>query len=494
MRHFGVPARLVQGFLPGERDERTGLETVRFSDSHAWVEVYFPGYGWVDFDPTGGNLAQQAADPGRPAPPDSLEPAHRQPRRRRTRWAAHQSRPRRGSFRQRGLRRHERFRRDRQPGVHRDRVPPRPRDRSASPSSRTSAAPGEQRSRKRRIAALPGSPGGSGSGPSPRRRYSSTRTHSASSCRSPGRTSRSWRTPRSKWHTGGARSEVTACGGFGRPTGGSGSRSSVSRSGAASGGVDAPSDRYIAPDRSRASEVSSARSSRMGARCSVRLWARRLARPPRNSTTLIPHNANGKAQKRSSGSSRSARSTTLKTPSWATRIDHGWSGRVGSRRPEHGRAIERTGRPGRSEWREKRRERGPGASVRRRSPIRRPVPRPRGAVGATPRGRRRSARRHRRGEVPPIRPGRSRRTRDPGASSLRPDPPIGRRDGGVDGGRRLRRPAQRRMDDLDRGDAPAVAGPATPSAAPAGPPPARPAATRRPRAASPPAPGNGPRR
>jgi hypothetical protein len=75
MRHFGVPARLVQGFLPGERDELTGLETVRFSDSHAWVEVYFPGYGWVDFDPTGGNVAQQAPIPvGEPRPTPSSTP------------------------------------------------------------------------------------------------------------------------------------------------------------------------------------------------------------------------------------------------------------------------------------------------------------------------------------------------------------------------------------------------------------------------------------
>ncbi|MBM4408767.1 MAG: transglutaminase domain-containing protein, partial [Chloroflexi bacterium] len=41
MRMQGIPARLVQGFLPGERDA-AGLETVRYSNSHAWVEVYFP--------------------------------------------------------------------------------------------------------------------------------------------------------------------------------------------------------------------------------------------------------------------------------------------------------------------------------------------------------------------------------------------------------------------------------------------------------------------
>jgi transglutaminase-like putative cysteine protease len=62
LRSEGIPARIVQGFLPGERDSN-GVETIRNSNSHAWVQVYFPTYGWVDFDPTGGNLAQIAQIP-----------------------------------------------------------------------------------------------------------------------------------------------------------------------------------------------------------------------------------------------------------------------------------------------------------------------------------------------------------------------------------------------------------------------------------------------
>lgn len=68
LRERGIPARLVAGFLPGARDAGV-LETVRFSAAHAWVEVYFPGYGWVEFDPTGGGIA--AAEPlptGAPVP------------------------------------------------------------------------------------------------------------------------------------------------------------------------------------------------------------------------------------------------------------------------------------------------------------------------------------------------------------------------------------------------------------------------------------------
>ncbi len=52
LRAMGVPARLVVGFTPGERNPFTGLFEVRASDAHAWAEVYFPGIGWQGFDPT----------------------------------------------------------------------------------------------------------------------------------------------------------------------------------------------------------------------------------------------------------------------------------------------------------------------------------------------------------------------------------------------------------------------------------------------------------
>jgi transglutaminase-like putative cysteine protease len=51
LRSEGVPARFVTGYTPGERvddDERV----VRGFDSHAWVQVYVPDVGWVQFDPT----------------------------------------------------------------------------------------------------------------------------------------------------------------------------------------------------------------------------------------------------------------------------------------------------------------------------------------------------------------------------------------------------------------------------------------------------------
>ncbi len=67
-----IPTRLVQGFLPG--DIRNGTTTVRIRDAHAWVEVYFPGYGWIPFDPTG-QVGHRAVIPvGAPVAPPSHAP------------------------------------------------------------------------------------------------------------------------------------------------------------------------------------------------------------------------------------------------------------------------------------------------------------------------------------------------------------------------------------------------------------------------------------
>lgn len=53
LRTHGVAARVVNGFLPGEYNETAEAYTVRQSDAHSWVEVYFPeNQAWVTFDPT----------------------------------------------------------------------------------------------------------------------------------------------------------------------------------------------------------------------------------------------------------------------------------------------------------------------------------------------------------------------------------------------------------------------------------------------------------
>ncbi len=65
LRLQGIPARLVEGYLPGDRDA-AGEETIRRSGAHAWVEAWFPGVGWVDFDPTGGGVGQPQEIPAGP--------------------------------------------------------------------------------------------------------------------------------------------------------------------------------------------------------------------------------------------------------------------------------------------------------------------------------------------------------------------------------------------------------------------------------------------
>ena len=52
LRTLGIPSRLVNGFQTGSYN-RIGKDfVVRARDAHSWVEVYFPKYGWVTFDPT----------------------------------------------------------------------------------------------------------------------------------------------------------------------------------------------------------------------------------------------------------------------------------------------------------------------------------------------------------------------------------------------------------------------------------------------------------
>jgi transglutaminase-like putative cysteine protease len=53
VRFNGIPARVALGFATGDKD-RQGRYVVSKTDAHAWVEVYFPGVGWVPFDPTPG--------------------------------------------------------------------------------------------------------------------------------------------------------------------------------------------------------------------------------------------------------------------------------------------------------------------------------------------------------------------------------------------------------------------------------------------------------
>ncbi|HXD81301.1 MAG TPA: transglutaminase domain-containing protein [Candidatus Acidoferrum sp.] len=52
LRSLGIPTRLVNGFGPGSFDSTTNSFLVTGEDAHTWVESYFPGYGWIPFEPT----------------------------------------------------------------------------------------------------------------------------------------------------------------------------------------------------------------------------------------------------------------------------------------------------------------------------------------------------------------------------------------------------------------------------------------------------------
>ncbi|MGO9457946.1 MAG: DUF3488 and DUF4129 domain-containing transglutaminase family protein [Acidimicrobiales bacterium] len=52
LRTLGIPAREATGYVPGPYDPLTDLYDVQAQDAHAWVQVWFPGYGWQSFDPT----------------------------------------------------------------------------------------------------------------------------------------------------------------------------------------------------------------------------------------------------------------------------------------------------------------------------------------------------------------------------------------------------------------------------------------------------------
>jgi hypothetical protein len=65
LRTLGIPSRVVTGFQSGEFNDLSGQYVVRASDAHAWVEAYFPDYGWISFDPTPPSAAVVPAGWGR---------------------------------------------------------------------------------------------------------------------------------------------------------------------------------------------------------------------------------------------------------------------------------------------------------------------------------------------------------------------------------------------------------------------------------------------
>jgi transglutaminase-like putative cysteine protease len=68
LRSVGIPARVVTGYTSGQYVAEVNLYQVQERNAHAWVEVFFPTYGWIQFEPT-------ASEPllARPTPPPTPE-------------------------------------------------------------------------------------------------------------------------------------------------------------------------------------------------------------------------------------------------------------------------------------------------------------------------------------------------------------------------------------------------------------------------------------
>lgn len=65
-RAAGIPARLVTGYIGGFYDQELDAYLVTADLAHSWVEVYFPDYGWIMFEPTGGRSAIDRPEESKP--------------------------------------------------------------------------------------------------------------------------------------------------------------------------------------------------------------------------------------------------------------------------------------------------------------------------------------------------------------------------------------------------------------------------------------------
>ncbi len=84
LRSQGIPARMAAGFAQGTWDAAQNAYVVTERDAHTWVEVYFPGYGWVEFEPTAAQAPlnrdgddippEQSVPPEQPSPTPTLTP------------------------------------------------------------------------------------------------------------------------------------------------------------------------------------------------------------------------------------------------------------------------------------------------------------------------------------------------------------------------------------------------------------------------------------
>lgn len=80
LRSLGIPARMAAGFSQGTWDAARNAYVVTERDAHVWVEVYFPDYGWIEFEPTSSEMPLERDGDDQAPPPDSqVQPMMDQP-------------------------------------------------------------------------------------------------------------------------------------------------------------------------------------------------------------------------------------------------------------------------------------------------------------------------------------------------------------------------------------------------------------------------------
>ncbi|HLB12107.1 MAG TPA: transglutaminaseTgpA domain-containing protein, partial [Dehalococcoidia bacterium] len=52
LRTLGIPARVATGYTAGSYDPERDAYRIKESNAHGWVEVFYPQYGWIEFEPT----------------------------------------------------------------------------------------------------------------------------------------------------------------------------------------------------------------------------------------------------------------------------------------------------------------------------------------------------------------------------------------------------------------------------------------------------------
>ena len=96
LRMGGIPARVAVGFTTGTYDTATHQYVVSDIDAHAWVEAWFPHYGWVRFDPTPAAAPRSRRQRRRSLDRQRPRPGSRDARRTRGRHGLRPGRRRRG--------------------------------------------------------------------------------------------------------------------------------------------------------------------------------------------------------------------------------------------------------------------------------------------------------------------------------------------------------------------------------------------------------------